>query len=73
MEYLVVTINRDGEYFNNNTEWRSLSELGQAGWELVAIAFQDGDKARGFFKRIPQTHFVATEAVETGYWEGHYG
>ena len=66
MEYLVVTINRDGEYFNNNGEWRFLSELGLAGWELVTVAFEDGNKARGFFKRIPQPNFVKTVAVLRG-------
>ena len=66
MEYCVFTINRDGEYFNNNGEWRFLSELGQVGWELVAIAFESGDTARGFFKRVVPSHFVKTVAVLQG-------
>ena len=66
MEYLVVTIDYVGRYQRTGFEWASINELGEAGWELVTVAFENGDTARGFFKRIPQPHFVKTVAVLQG-------
>ena len=67
MEHLVVTINKDGSFWADaKNEWQNLEELGVLGWELVTIAFEDGSRAKAFFKRTRQLHFVKTVAVLQG-------
>jgi len=60
-EYLVLTVTDDGKYkrdihgerelLGSGSEERPLNELGQEGWELVAVVGQCTPTGIGFFKR----------------------
>jgi len=60
-EYLVLAVTKDGKYtrdihgqrelLGTGSEQRPLNELGQEGWELVAVVGQCEPTGVAFFKR----------------------